>query len=212
MLEHLPGRTFESIKRRWQWYLSPEAVQPLPDTEKNDITDEEIQRMIDLRLNHNMGLRQTAAHLNRPVADIQVAWRTKCRRLLPEASLRALRGFGRWTREQDEELLRLHKAGLTHAQIASRIASKKNKKAIGARLEMLQHRLERARRPAPSMRQSLEMRRALLPILEGEKTLTQVCAMFPGVKRRALQERLARMRQGFYKTEITAGGGEKADG
>jgi transposase-like protein len=196
----IPGRSRMACQERWKSYTNPENVDPKKyGTRYTDaeVTDAEVQRIIDLRINERKSLKDIAKDMGRPGRAVTQIWRRRCKHLLPEDVLQGLRPSRAWSSEDDEILVKLYNEGKKFHEIQAYFP----KKTLGAtklRLYSLRNLLvERQKNASPALMESIK--RELEPYLNAplKKADSQrIRERFPMFSATAIAGTLNRMRRG----------------
>lgn len=201
----LPGRTLSAVQ--FHYYdiatrLNASKQLPATDITRGRYSEQDIQRIVHLRVEERKGFREIALEMNRSRQSVYHLWRKHCLSFVSEEVLRSLRRVSDWTCEEDDVILRLHKEGVSATAIAETM-SFKTTMAVRRRLRTLQYQSQGRAGPGQPRMEAMEVRRALQPVVDGTRTMREVHAMFPHLSAHSLVNRLWKLRHGLYKTKTT---------
>ena len=92
---------------------------------RKKITEVEVQRIIELRLNEDKSCEEVASELGRTLLATRRIWRDQCLPLLSEEERNSFKRRYTWTPEENKHLLELHRRGnLRIVEVALQFPSK----------------------------------------------------------------------------------------
>jgi hypothetical protein len=124
LCSYLPGRTFHAICSKLVTMSRRIPIQKNPKRRRKP-TDEDVQRMIHMRVKEAKSLQEIAAEFDRSWHSVKSMWQLRCVPIISQAAWDAVRSHRLWTPEETKHLFELHRRGtMTRREIALHFPSK----------------------------------------------------------------------------------------
>ncbi|KAM0701232.1 hypothetical protein Q7P35_011593 [Cladosporium inversicolor] len=162
--KHLPSRSFSAIKERVLHLRSvPSTTRAIPFG-RQEFTDDQIQRVIHMRLREQKSRAEVAAELNCHLSEFKRLWRARCAPLLSHSELESIRAFNYWTQEETDRLTELYTwTTLSRSDVALQFPSR-GKSAVDTKIERLQLASARKQRQAALKNEASRSTPAATPV------------------------------------------------
>ena len=108
LASYFPGRSFLALQRKAAILAFRSSS---PSTRSGRSSDDDVLRIIDMRLNEAASLSRIALELERTVGAICKIWYTRCKHLISKESWEAIRSQRQWSKKETSHLLELHRQG-----------------------------------------------------------------------------------------------------
>lgn len=123
--EYFPTRSANSITRRVRYKAALGDPLVLAKRQRKSFTEDEIERIIHMRLKEAKSRGDVALELDRSLYSITYAWFEHCVKRLSQDDINTVRWRQNWTPEEVRHLLQLHRRGtMVQREIALHFPSK----------------------------------------------------------------------------------------
>jgi len=194
---YIPGRSHVAMQKRWSLCLDAKRVKTAASRSRRKVTDADVERIIDLRINERKSMRDIAVMMERSERSITYTWYLRCKHLVPEEVLKGLRPSSGWTAKDDDLLIKLYNEGRKMSDINAHFPNK-TVRATEKRIYALRNSLLiRQEHASPAVMESLKQE--LKPYMGASLSRAdgrRIREKFPMFSSSAIHATLYRMRNG----------------